>query len=390
MSNYLMPGQEFVGPFLEHFPENGEGVHRVTLEPLPFQIGRSTAADYIILSRQVSKRHAEIFRAEEGLRIRDLGSTNGTFVNGRRVRESALADGDIIHFGHKEFRFGLQNPEQVGSTHSCVTDTDPLKSKLPGSMILVSEYLRQLLAERCVNIVFQPIVDLRTGETMGFEALGRGTHSGLSPNPDDLLRLAEKLRLAPQLSRLFRMAALEAAAHLPDTVHLFLNVHPSEIGDDFLVDSLREFRPQSSNLQLVLEVNEETVADAALMRKLRKQLDEAKIGIAYDDFGAGQSRLIALVEVPPDFVKLDMNLIRGIDRDPSRHQLVSALNKVLRTGGIQIIAEGIETAEEAETCLQLGCHFGQGFLFGRPSSITPKPVNEAEELVAEAARSHID
>src|ERR1700676_5217673 len=93
--------------YLEHYPETGEGAHRLLLDHFPFCIGRNASAHYCINSRHVSKDHALIAREGEVFLIRDVGSTNGTFVNGQRIQEAVLSSGDIVHVAHKEFRFGL-------------------------------------------------------------------------------------------------------------------------------------------------------------------------------------------------------------------------------------------------------------------------------------------
>ncbi len=90
--------------------------------------------------------------------------------------------------------------------------------------------------------------------------------------------------------------------------------------------------------------------------------------IAYDDFGSGQARLTELADVPPDFVKLDIRLVRGIHRDSGRQSLVQVINQLTEEFGIRVIAEGIETAEEAAMCRRLGCPLGQGYLFGKPDA----------------------
>ena len=91
--------------------------------------------------------------------------------------------------------------------------------------------------------------------------------------------------------------------------------------------------------------------------------------MAYDDFGAGQARLHELAEAPPNFIKLHLTLIRDIHQSHARQELVQALNHVSKDLGVDLIAEGIETEEEAAVCRGLGCRFGQGYLFGRPQSV---------------------
>lgn len=354
-------------PYLEHYPEGGEGAHRLLLERFPFTIGRSPSAHYCINSRHVSKEHAEIVRIDEEIRIRDLGSTNGTFVNGQRVQEAPLFHGDIVHVAHKEFRFGHEASAPAASGEIALTAH--ADSPLPSSLIQNVELLREILRAGLVKTLFQPIVDLRTQAPMGYEALGRGTHDKLSPNPVFLFSVAAQCNLASELSRLFRRLAVQDAARLPAGAHLFLNLHPNELRDGVFLQTLRGIPAALAGRPVVLEFHEEAVADAAAMGRLRGQLHEMGVRLAYDDFGAGQARLAELAEVPPDFIKLDKALIRGIHEAPARQELVRALTRVSTDLGIRLIAEGIELEEERAVCLELGCHFGQGYLFGRPQPV---------------------
>jgi EAL domain-containing protein (putative c-di-GMP-specific phosphodiesterase class I) len=361
-------------PYLEHYPEGGEGAHRLLLERFPFTIGRGSTAHYCINSRHVSKEHAEIVQVDGEIRIRDLGSTNGTFVNGQRVQEATLFHGDIVHVAHKEFRFGHE--DTVPSTSGELALTAHADSPLPSSLIQNIQFLRELLRGQSVKTLFQPIVDLRTQAPLGFEALGRGAHDQLSPNPVFLLSIATQCGLATELSRLFRRAAVTEAARLPAGTDLFLNLHPAEMRDGSLLKTLEGVPQALGGRRVVLEFHEEAVADAATMGQLRDQLHALGIGLAYDDFGAGQARLTELAEVPPDYIKLDKALIRDLHTAPARQELIRALVRVSTDLGIRLIAEGIEAAEEMEVCIDLGCHFGQGFFFGRPQSIRMTPGRE--------------
>ena len=197
--------------------------------------------------------------------------------------------------------------------------------------------------------------------------LGRGNHEDLSRNPAELLLLADRCHLAPELSRLFRIISVERSQVVVCPQVLFLNVHAAELRDNSLVESLREAKEIALPEQrLVVEMHENVVADLNAMRRLRDGLKELDIGLAYDDFGTGQSRLLELIKVPPDYLKLDMSLIRGIEKDPGRRTLVGALVSIARNAGVKVIAEGVETIEEAQACAELECEYGQGYLFGRP------------------------
>jgi EAL domain-containing protein (putative c-di-GMP-specific phosphodiesterase class I) len=349
--------------YLEHYPETGEGAHRLLLDHFPFCIGRSASAHYCINSRHVSNNHAEIHNRGEELIIRDPGSTNGTFVNGQRIKEAVLSHGDIVHIAHKEFRF-VQD-----STFTPVQDvvvTDQRSGPLPASVIQNSALIKELLAKQNVLTLFQPIVDPRTNEIIGFEALGRGTHDKLSASPVELFTIAAACNLAADLSRLFRRKALQAAACLPSAARIFLNLHPSELINHTLARTLDTLTEGQGQRQIVLELHEEAVSSPVEMVKLREQLGRLGIELAYDDFGVGQSRLTELAEAPPDYIKLDKSLIRDLHLAPARQELVGALARVSTDLGIRVIAEGIEMPDEANICLRLGCHFVQGYFFGRP------------------------
>ena len=121
--------------------------------------------------------------------------------------------------------------------------------------------------------------------------------------------------------------------------------------------------------QVVLEFHEEAVADAAAMRRLRDQLNALGIGLAYDDFGAGQSRLTELADVPPDFIKLDKSLVHGLHESRAARSWSAPWRAWAPTWASGSSPRAIEIPEEAEACLNLGCHFGQGYFFGRPQPV---------------------
>jgi EAL domain-containing protein (putative c-di-GMP-specific phosphodiesterase class I) len=241
---------------------------------------------------------------------------------------------------------------------------------LPLSILLTSKHLREMLSQHLVSTVFQPIVSFGTRTLLGYECLGRGIHSQLTTNPGELLALAEKCQLAADLSRSFRQVGVREAARLSGRPRMFFNLHPTEMVNDRLLNSLGDaVAILGAGQRIVMEVHENIVADTATLCRLSQRLRQLGIGLAYDDFGAGQARLAELTEAPPNFVKLDMKLIRGIERSKPRQEIVQALARVCSDLGVQIIAEGIETEEEALTCQQLGCRFGQGFYFGRPQPV---------------------
>lgn len=347
--------------------DDGQPDQRIVLDNFPFVIGRGTASNLTISKLAVSKKHAIIERHAEGFRVRDLGSTNGTFVNAQRVTESPLVHDDILHVAQEEFRFVHLLP--VAQADSICLRTHPLGTETPSSVFRRSQHLNELLDQQAVRVIYQPIVSLVDRQAMGYEALARGTHTDLSVKPYELLQLAEKCSLASALSQLFRQAAVQEAATLPLGAALFLNLHSTELADGTFLGSLPALREQlGTTRRVVMEFPETAVTDLASMREVRARLREFGFQIAYDDFGAGQARILELAEASPDYIKLDLQLIRNLHQSESRQNLLRALIQVGNGLNVQFIAEGIETREEAQICHELGCQFGQGYWFGRPSS----------------------
>lgn len=131
---------------------------------------------------------------------------------------------------------------------------------------------------------------------------------------------------------------------------------------------MRSIREISPSQPITLEIHEAAVTDVETMRELRKNLVDLKIGLAYDDFGAGQNRLTELVEVRPDYLKFDMGLIRDIHlASEKRQHMLQTLVRMALDLGIVPLAEGIESEEEGRVCSALGFQLAQGFFYGRPA-----------------------
>jgi EAL domain-containing protein (putative c-di-GMP-specific phosphodiesterase class I) len=339
-------------------------LQRTRIETLPFRIGRSAGLELVLPWPQISKTHAEIYAGPRNLRVRDLSSRNGTFLNGQFVADAQLHDGDVLHFGDLEFRL-VHGGDEPTKRHD---DTISLNGHWRPREI------RELLRERAVTTSFQPIVHLPSGRVVAYEALGRGRHPGLPEGPVRLFETAGQIgpEAQTELSRLFRRTAVEQARDRLEPPLLFLNTHPGELAQGGLVESLEELRAIAPHLKLVLEIHESGLALAQVIRSLRGRLSDLNVGLAYDDFGAGQARLFELAEAPPHYLKFDRLLITGLDRAPeSRQRLVAALVAAVHELRVQTVAEGVETAAEAEACIRAGFTHAQGYHFGRPAPVDP-------------------
>ncbi len=344
-----------VGPL-----DQADGVRYVPVSQLPFQIGRRQGLALSLVSRAVSALHAELCELPGGLGIRDLDSTNGTYVNGQPVRGTLpLAEDDLVQFADTAFRVC----KQAGGHN-----THTVRENVCDQALALVQF-DKLMAERAATPYFQPIVDLTDRRVLAYEVLGRSRLFGLQ-NPSDMFRVAAQLNLEAELSVMLRWEGIRAGQAFDPAPLLFVNTHPREMNSPRLIESLADLREGYPQQPLVLEIHESAVTNRHQMSRLRGALNELNIQLAYDDFGAGQSRLNELAESPPDYLKFDMSLIRDIDQAPSqRQQVLSSLVSMTCDLGVVALAEGVETEAEHAVCLELGFCLGQGFLYGHPAPV---------------------
>jgi EAL domain-containing protein (putative c-di-GMP-specific phosphodiesterase class I) len=357
----------------------------IPVEPIPFSIGRHSRCHLNLESDGVSRAHAEIAASDGQLWIRDLGSTNGTFLNhGRLDNPAPLKSGDIVHFGSLEFRISCrQHQEPTAAARS--TGIYAIDAELPEQFVNCVSEFNELLNDRAVIPVYQPIVELHGGHIIAYEMLGRGNHPALPIAPLGLFDIAERLGKEIELSCLFRQVGVESAMRIIGPTRLFFNNHPAETNSKEMERSLREVREVSPSIPLVLEVHEKSVTDSRVMRNLRDLLTDLGMGLAYDDFGAGQARLLELIQVPPDVLKFDAVLVRDIHQQPVKfQQVLQTLIMMAKDLGVDTLAEGVETREEAEVCTMMGFDTAQGFYYGRPLE-NPPPTSVEDRSGAERA-----
>jgi EAL domain-containing protein (putative c-di-GMP-specific phosphodiesterase class I) len=218
-------------------------------------------------------------------------------------------------------------------------------------------------------MVYQPIVSWRRQHVFAHEALVR-TRERAIPHPGALIDLATRCGRLGELGRRIRAAAAQAAR---DTPRLFVNLHPADFLDEDLYDPAAPLSLVAKSV--VLEVTEraglESIADlAARLTRLRS----LGFRIAIDDLGEGYSGLTSLARVQPEFVKLDMSLVRNVDALPPNRRIVRSTLRLCRELHCQVIAEGIETVAERDALVGVGCDLLQGYLFARPTPELIAPV----------------
>ncbi len=345
-------------------PDDG---HVLVVDRSPFGIGRRPESDLELAQGDISGHHAD-FRHENGTWVViDHRSRNGTFLNGQRIgRPEPVSVGDLIHFATQGFQV-------VPGTAHANDDVDPTvyAESISGVQDLVD--LLHVIRDRRTYPHFQPVVELNSGAIRGFEALGRAATLHGSVQPAKLFKIAEQTRNELALSACFRESATACVEcrhcwTCDDGLLLFLNVHPAEIRDPAFMTTLEGLGRSDLTkwFRVVIELPETWVSRTDQIRTLSSRLHGAGLAIAYDDFGVGQSRLPHLMTAPPDFLKLDRQLIAGLPRNRVAQDLVRALVSACADLGATALAEGIETEAERVACVDMGIPLGQGFLLGRP------------------------
>lgn len=219
-----------------------------------------------------------------------------------------------------------------------------------------------------VTMHYQPIVSWSQRTVLGYEALARTNDVSLS-TPLQLIEVAERLGRHVELGRHLRRVVAAALDANPGDTNVFVNVHPRDLEDE---DLLSASSPLTNNAhRIVLEITERASLDAYPEAPLRLAVLR-KLGyrIAIDDVGAGHAGLAMFARLEPQIAKLDMALIRGIDKSPTKRTVIRSMIDLCRQLGVLVVSEGVETVEERDALLDVGADLFQGYLFGRPS---PRP-----------------
>ena len=232
--------------------------------------------------------------------------------------------------------------------------------------------LSRLLRDGALSPVFQPIVDLQNGSVYAHEALIRGPKGLPLHAPDALLAAARKEGLLVELEIACVVAALKKWSALRQPGRIFLNVSASALlemirtgSSEALLRSIHQLGLQPG--MIVLEITEhEQVEDISTFTYLVKELRSAGVMMALDDFGDGRSSLRLWSELQPDIVKIDKYFTADLSLHAKKVQTLRALMQIAEVFGTSLVAEGIESADDLRVVRDLGVHFGQGYLIGRP------------------------
>lgn len=239
-----------------------------------------------------------------------------------------------------------------------------------------SGWFLDMLRENRFSTHFQPIVSCRRADTVfGYEGLLRGHDGNITVAPLHLMDVARGLDLLPQLDGAARRSALCSAAKHRMRAKIFVNLNPASLQDPRASVAETLAIVEDAGLlreQVVMEVVEsECIADVEGLQDACARFRKAGFGIALDDLGSAYSSLKLLGQIRPDYVKLDRELMHGVDNDPFKATIAAKLLEAAQSLKIRTIAEGIETRGEWDWLKQNGGDFGQGFYFAHPAASPP-------------------
>ncbi len=243
--------------------------------------------------------------------------------------------------------------------------------------LLVLERLQDVLLRDRVVTAYQPILRMKEGTILGFEALSRGPRGSGLDTANALFGAAEKHGLQVELDRLCRRRALlSAAGRIPSSAKIFVNTFPATMRDpQFRGKALIDFldRAQVAPHRVVIEITEKLVIENyALFREMMAYFTDLGMSFAVDDVGSGYSGLESIAKLKPSYLKIDISLVQDVHVSVVNRAMVKAIITLGHGIGAHVIAEGIQTEEEAQVLKALGVDFGQGFHLARPQT-GPEP-----------------
>jgi EAL domain-containing protein (putative c-di-GMP-specific phosphodiesterase class I) len=247
--------------------------------------------------------------------------------------------------------------------------TEPQQKLVTGDDAVAQLRDLEVAFDRCVKSIamhFQPIVHAKTRKRFGYEALLRTTDKAL-PHPGAILDAAERLERIPVLGRAVRGACAKVIKNAPPARGVvFINLHLLDLFDKQLVSPFSPLTKVAN--RVVLEITERTsLAGQDDVRFRVAELRERGFKIAIDDLGGGHARMNTFTPLDTDFVKLDMSVVRDIDKHPMKKQLVTSIIALCKDHGTKVIGEGVETEAEAKVLVSAGCDYLQGYLIAKPA-----------------------
>jgi EAL domain-containing protein (putative c-di-GMP-specific phosphodiesterase class I) len=373
MATLAQPPAAVGVPWLEHFPTDGGPAQKTLLGKLPFTIGRNDACDLPIRSNRVSREHAAVIRTGDAFRIRDLDSTNGTFLNGQRIEEATLTDGDVVVFADVEFRFFSGATEARRTTVTQVIgfrEREPAGKASGPDLVRALRRLQESLLQASARLDYLPWVDLPSGQVAGFEAVLAPAGSDPAAETERSV-LAASSRLAARIRDSQWLVAARAVSRLPGA-WLAVKIEAPDVAAEACQESLARLADALSGERLVALVPDSLVIDMPHFHEFHGRLRRLGVRLAYGDFAAGKAQFEVHRRAPPDLVKLARSMLKNLSADAERQRQVATVVRTCREVGAEVIAADVSTDEEARICRELGCRYASGSHWGGPLPVVPE------------------
>jgi pSer/pThr/pTyr-binding forkhead associated (FHA) protein len=338
-------------PSLEFYSDGASEARRVTIERFPFRIGRSESADLRVDSVEISREHAEIVERNGMWLVRDLGSTNGTQVNGKPIKETLLADGDILRLAETELTFIASASSQFQRMV-----TQPIQSKpvaAAPNMIAAEVAATRMLCEatlwQAIPMQLLAATSLRHGNAEAFFA--RSSSIGSKK------QLADQSReVADRYRGLERMRALELASARSDGGRLFLHVGPAEIESPHkLLSSMTQLQGLMSDAwALGITISLPVDVDILRITSVHREAKDQGLLVAFDEFQGNGGQVMNFESLPPDYIVLDHNMTKDLTatRQPLRRleSLLSACDDL----DIKAVLPPNDSSHVVALCQEIG------------------------------------
>jgi EAL domain-containing protein (putative c-di-GMP-specific phosphodiesterase class I) len=241
-----------------------------------------------------------------------------------------------------------------------------------GGLGVADQLALQASFERALEtmwMAYQPIVRVSDRSLFGYEALLRSEEKSL-PHPGAILDAAERLERLDHLGQKIRAAACVAVPDAPPQSVFFVNLHSRDLMDSTLLSPKSPLSAIAS--RVVLEITERASLDGVKDPRAKiAELRRMGFRIAIDDLGAGYAGLTSFATLEPEFVKLDMSLVRDVDKNPMKEKLIRSMTSLCKDLGMMVVAEGVETAQERDVLVEIGCDLLQGYLLAKPGRPFP-------------------
>jgi EAL domain-containing protein (putative c-di-GMP-specific phosphodiesterase class I) len=357
--------------WLESSPRDGQQPIRAELTKLPFTIGRNDTCDLQIESSKISREHVRIEQRGNGYLVRDLGSTNGTLLNGVKIQESPLCDGDLLAIANIGLTFHLpkgssqanatQRFTEIGDEPASPSIVRKSERPLGQQLIEAARRLQEMSLSRAIRCRLQAVVDVQTSEPIGYEAIPVDQEESCWLRFDSRLPEEFDCRAVQRAGDMYCRVAVEQMWSCFGDVLMFISLCRSEVGDDQTLDMLERVRQRvGGEARIVVQLPYAMTDDPERLCEFGNQLRTSGVLVAIDGFSGSAAQLSSYRDFVPDYLKLLPSLVQGASRTPDVRRRLQELLPAASGMNCSLIACGVGNEEQWQMCKSVGIKLAQG------------------------------